>query len=556
MLRSIGCMSLTTRPPMRISPSVSSSRPAVRRRTVVLPEPDGPTSTSSSPSSISRSTPSTATAPPGKTLVTPWSVTSAISAPFRVLRDQVAVPERAALRRPFEVLEVDRDDPKAPVVAVLPLEVVEQRPDVVAAHVDTGRDRTLDGLDVAAEVRDALGILDHGLPVGHGVVVRGAVLGDHERDVAVVALEAHQERGQGRRLDRPPHRRQRPVRRHLLERERAVDAARPDDGRLVEVDAEEVDWRRDLLEVAGLHELQWPDALLVQLDQIGGIAAAQDRVEEPAVAVTVEPARCFRLAGHVRQVERDANLAAAALVPEGVHRAPVGEQHVVRRGKCLWPVGDARRLDAVAVAEESRHPGLVVRDPGIDEVAEPVEDEARVLDEAVDDLARGPAAVVLQALRQIPVIKGGERRDPALEHPFDEGPVEVEPFAVGGAAPVGLDPRPGDREAVRPHTERGHQVEVLRPAVVVVAGAIAGVAVRDLARRVAEAVPDRLAAPVELGRALDLVRRRGRTPREVARKAHPFTAPRMIPLMMCRPRNRKTASSGRIETNVPVRTSA
>ena len=107
------------------------------------------------------------------------------------------------------------------------------------------------------------------------------------------------------------------------------------DGRLVEVDPEEIDGGSDLLEVTGKDELERPDALLVELDQVGGIAAAQDRVEEPAVAVAVEPARRLGLAGHVRQVERDADLAAAAVGAEGVHRATVGEQHMVRRGESL-----------------------------------------------------------------------------------------------------------------------------------------------------------------------------------------------------------------------------
>ena len=54
-LRSLGGRSLTALPPMRSVPEVMSSRPATMRRAVVLPEPDGPTSTISSPSATSRS---------------------------------------------------------------------------------------------------------------------------------------------------------------------------------------------------------------------------------------------------------------------------------------------------------------------------------------------------------------------------------------------------------------------------------------------------------------------------------------------------------------------
>src|SRR5215216_3770868 len=52
--RSRGSRSLTTRPSMRISPAVGSSKPAIIRRVVVFPQPEGPTSTTNSPSSIAR----------------------------------------------------------------------------------------------------------------------------------------------------------------------------------------------------------------------------------------------------------------------------------------------------------------------------------------------------------------------------------------------------------------------------------------------------------------------------------------------------------------------
>ena len=64
-LRSLGDRSLTTWPPRRSVPEVMSSRPATMRRAVVLPEPDGPTMTISSPSATSRSRSWTAGAPLG-----------------------------------------------------------------------------------------------------------------------------------------------------------------------------------------------------------------------------------------------------------------------------------------------------------------------------------------------------------------------------------------------------------------------------------------------------------------------------------------------------------
>src|SRR5438874_2014563 len=68
--RSRGSRSVTSRSPIVIVPPEIVSRPASMRRSVVLPQPDGPTRTMNSPLSIVRLTSSTAVTPPGKTFVT------------------------------------------------------------------------------------------------------------------------------------------------------------------------------------------------------------------------------------------------------------------------------------------------------------------------------------------------------------------------------------------------------------------------------------------------------------------------------------------------------
>ena len=60
---STASMLSTSRPSMKIGPPVGSIRRLIMRRVVVLPQPDGPTSTQSSPSTISRLSSSTATLP-------------------------------------------------------------------------------------------------------------------------------------------------------------------------------------------------------------------------------------------------------------------------------------------------------------------------------------------------------------------------------------------------------------------------------------------------------------------------------------------------------------
>src|ERR1700716_2379041 len=80
--RFAGGTSTTLRPSIRICPPVTSSSPAIRRSSVVLPQPDGPTKTTKEPSSISRLASLMMLTGPND-LRTPWSVIwPMISSPF------------------------------------------------------------------------------------------------------------------------------------------------------------------------------------------------------------------------------------------------------------------------------------------------------------------------------------------------------------------------------------------------------------------------------------------------------------------------------------------
>src|SRR6059058_595411 len=82
MSRARGGKSVTSRSPMEIVPPVDSSRPAIIRSSVDLPHPDGPTRTRNSPLPMVSETPSTATTPPEKTLLT---LSRTISATRRIV---------------------------------------------------------------------------------------------------------------------------------------------------------------------------------------------------------------------------------------------------------------------------------------------------------------------------------------------------------------------------------------------------------------------------------------------------------------------------------------
>src|SRR3954449_11834446 len=89
MSRSFGDTSLTTRPPILTVPPEMSSRPATMRRAVVLPQPDGPTSTRNSPSWMSSVRSKTAWTPLSYTLSTSSNATSAMDPPDLGLRGLV-----------------------------------------------------------------------------------------------------------------------------------------------------------------------------------------------------------------------------------------------------------------------------------------------------------------------------------------------------------------------------------------------------------------------------------------------------------------------------------
>src|SRR5918998_1943086 len=191
------------------------------------------------------------------------------------------------------------------------------------------------------------------------------------------------------------------------------------------------------------------------------------------------------------QIQRDAEL---VFVPGGahpLHREAVAEQEVVCGGERFGGVADAWGVDSEAVTHPGRDPGFVQRDPEPHTLREGLVDDTGVLCEALARIPFGPAAQILQTLRQVPMVEREHRLDGALPQAVDEPAVEVEPGLVGWTASFWLDAGPGHGETVGLQSELGHQVEIFFQAVVMVAGDIAPIAVDDLAWSVAERVPDR-----------------------------------------------------------------
>ena len=163
------------------------------------------------------------------------------------------------------------------------------------------------------------------------------------------------------------------------------------------------------------------------------------------------------------QVERHRD---RGVLAEHVLDRPAGEAvrevEVVDGGERGGVVGHAGGVHAGRVAEERRAPRLVERGPHVDPVAEHLGQLARVLAERSGGLPVGPAALVLERLREVPVVERRDGLDAGGEQAVDEVDVEVEAGLVELARAGRLDAGPRDREPVGLQAEVLHDRDVLR----------------------------------------------------------------------------------------------
>ena len=99
---------------------------------------------------------------------------------------------------------------------------------------------------------------------------------------------------------------------------------------------------------------------------------------------------------------------------------------MVRGAKGGGPVLPAGRVLADLVAEEADAPGLVVRHPVLHAVAQVTGDHVGVFGEGLGRGTGRPAALVLERLRQVPVIERGEGLDARLQQGVDQAAVEIQ----------------------------------------------------------------------------------------------------------------------------------
>ena len=280
---------------------------------------------------------------------------------------------------------------------------------------------------------------------------------------------------------------------------------------MVVVDAQGVDGTGDDLEVSGTDLLLQTQPGHVR-QHVGRIAASEDRVEEYPVELPVDLSDRFQVAGglrsgrfHRRQIQSEAQAERRVGATECLDGEAVAEQEMVHGRQPRGGILQTRGVGPADVAEERRAPGLVQRGPHGHPVAQSIMNVHGVLAETVRGVPVAPAALVLDRLRQVPVVERQPRHDVVFEQLVDQPRVEVESGRVHRPA-VGANPRPRRGEAIALHAQRRHDLDVLAVPVVVVAGHGAVVAVDDGAVHAAEGVPDAVPAAVDVLGTLDLER--------------------------------------------------
>ncbi len=192
----------------------------------------------------------------------------------------------------------------------------------------------------------------------------------------------------------------------------------------------------------------------------------------------------------------------------------MGQIHMMDRPMQRRIVAQAGRVLPAAVAEQREHRRLVERRKPFDAVAVSLRDNRGIVREPSGAVARGPAAKIVERLRQVPMIETQPGLDARREQRIDQAIIECEALFVRLALAQREHARPRHREAVGADAEIAHQRDVLRITVIVVAGNVAGLAIVHVAGA-AKRVPDAGAATVFIRRAFNLIGRGRDAPDEI-----------------------------------------
>ncbi len=155
--------------------------------------------------------------------------------------------------------------------------------------------------------------------------------------------------------------------------------------------------------------------------------------------------------------------------------------------------------------------------------------------EILDNASVFPAAVlILQRLRQVPVVEGQHRLDLVGQKGIDQLLVESQTRLVHLPPTGGVDARPAHREAVGLEPHLGHQRHVLFHAVVVIHRHIAVAPLKGLARQFGEEIPHRGPLAIGIPAPLHLIGCRGGAPQKIAREVVELVMMHLVLLLLRR----------------------
>ena len=198
------------------------------------------------------------------------------------------------------------------------------------------------------------------------------------------------------------------------------------------------------------------------------------------------------------------------------------QQQVVRHSENLPEAARSRCFQPKHMANPGNNCRLVQRTPEWHIRAKLTEAGGSELGEPERRRTIRPAALVLQRLRQIPVVERGHWHDPARAHPGDQLPIECDSLLIDWPAAGWKQPWPRDREAVAADAKLRDGIQIFFPAVIMVTRQVASVTTTYPAERVGETIPDAFALTVLVPGPLDLIGRRRHAPQKVWRKAQCF----------------------------------
>src|SRR5438132_4184458 len=170
------------------------------------------------------------------------------------------------------------------------------------------------------------------------------------------------------------------------------------------------------------------------------------------------------------------------------------------------------------IAAVGHHPRFVERGPHRLSVIERAKHRRCVVRKPVRDISIQPSAAIVERRRKIPMEQRNQRLDAGGAQCIDKTPVKVESFLIEAPLPFWKNATPRNTESIGGEAEVAHECDVGFVAVIVIAGNVAGVAVRDETRRVTESMPDARPRAIGERRSFDLIRSGRRTPEEGGRE--------------------------------------